>query len=61
MEYKNLIIYVVITFILIAYSVSTFKEDSREGDNRIKVCVRLLNFFYFIPLKIMGLLFVFFG
>lgn len=61
MEYKNLIIYVVITLILIAYSVSTFKKDSRTGDDPFKVCIRLLNFFYFIPLKIMGLLFVFFG
>ena len=61
MEYKNLIIYVVITLILIAYSVSTFKKDTRTGDNRFKVFIRLLNFFYFIPLKIMGLLFVFFG
>jgi hypothetical protein len=60
MEYKSLIIYVVITLILIFYSVSTFK-DSRINDTRFKVFVRLLNFFYFIPLKIMVLLFVFFG
>lgn len=61
MEYNNLIIYVVITFILIFYSLFTFKKDSREGDNRIKVFFRLFNFFYLIPLRIMALLFVFFG
>ena len=61
MEYINLIIYVIITIILIAYSVKTFEKDSRKDDNRIKVFVRLCNFFYFIPLRIMALLFIFFG